>query len=291
MLMRMQIAQSYRSWIAAFILFCGSGFLSRATVSAQDAEIDQDRLMEVVLPVLADAAKVAGQSEDDDKKKEDLIGWERVTDGWRDLGRWDMLLDIALVLLVAMALGAVIAYHPLTRSKVSSIEEFEQPKTFIMYAMVGAVIAQIVQVKPEMALVVFGIGGLLRFRTDVGQAKDTGRVILVTVVGLCCGLKIFVVGFLATIFGWLLIYYLESQQAERVQIKGIETGNIPEAANLYRQILIDAGCKIIRERKNFTKSQVNFVFSFPSGADRESLQQRFEEVPTEHRGTVDWETT
>ena len=30
--------------------------------------------------------------------------------------------------------------------------------------------------------VVFGIGGLMRFRTNVGEAKDTGRVILVTVV-------------------------------------------------------------------------------------------------------------
>jgi hypothetical protein len=197
---------------------------------------------------------------------------------------------MAIILVIAVALGAAIAYHPLARGKVGSIEEFEQPKTFLMYAMVGAVIAQAVIVEEMMALVVFGIGGLLRFRTDVGQAKDTGRVILVTAVGIACGLKLFVVAILAAAFGWLLIYYLESKSAERMQVKGLEKESIAQAAEAHREILTAAGCRIIRERKNFLKGQVTFVFSVPRGLERETIEERFAELPKDQRGTVDWET-
>ena len=48
-------------------------------------------------------------------------------------------------------LGAVIAYHPSTRRRVSSLEHFEQPKTLLMYAVVAAVVALIVEVQPSMA--------------------------------------------------------------------------------------------------------------------------------------------
>ena len=217
--------------------------------------------------------------------------WDRVFTGWDDFTRPWVVVDMAVVLLISMALGALIAYHPLTRSKVSSIDEFEQPKTFILYATVGAVVAQLVLVRPTMAFVVFGIGGLMRFRTDVGEAKDTGRVILVAVVGLCCGLKLFVLAFLATGLGWILIYVLESQQAERVQIKGLQGESIPKAADAYRDILTTAGCAIIRERKNFVKGQVTFVFSMPRGVQRDSVHEECDKLPGELRGTADWETT
>ena len=44
----------------------------------------------------------------------------------------------------------VIAYHPASRRKAASFEELEQPKTFIMYAMVGAVIGVMVSIYPVM---------------------------------------------------------------------------------------------------------------------------------------------
>jgi hypothetical protein len=108
-------------------------------------------------------------------------GWETLLEGWSDFGDGWLLLDMIIVLLIALLLGAVIGYHPATRRRMSSLEQFEQPKTVLMYSMVAAVVALLVKVQPAMAFVIFGIGGLLRFRTLVGEAKDTGRVILVTV--------------------------------------------------------------------------------------------------------------
>ena len=215
--------------------------------------------------------------------------WGDLREGWENFGNVAYIVDVSLMLLLSIILAAVIAYHPSTRRKASNITEFEQPKTFLMYAMVGALIAQLVQTYPPMALVIFGIGGLLRFRTVVGEAKDTGRVILVTVVGLCCGLKIFVGAVLATFIGWILIWYLESQNAGRIVVKGLKDSDILTAAETYRGILGKAGCTVIRERKNLTKGRVTFIVKAPPELDAEALEEAFENVSAGQRGIVDWE--
>jgi hypothetical protein len=211
-----------------------------------------------------------------------LEGWSSFNDVW-------LLLDMVLVLLLALALGAVIAYHPSTRRRLSSLETFEQPKTLLMYAVVAAVVALIVQVQPTMAFVIFGIGGLLRFRTMVGDAKDTGRVILVTVVGLCCGLKIFIVAVPATVIGWLLIYALEQQIAGIIRISGVSEQHMHESNKLHRALIEKAGCKIIGEQTKFIKREFAYVVQAAPDLDREALQEQFDELPQPIRGVVDWE--
>ncbi|HEY0709029.1 MAG TPA: hypothetical protein VGG33_19630, partial [Polyangia bacterium] len=76
-----------------------------------------------------------------------FAGFRQFLDGYQ-------VLDMVLVFLLAAGLGAVIAYHPRTRAKASTLAELEQPKTFILYALVGAVIAKIVEANSNMAFVV-----------------------------------------------------------------------------------------------------------------------------------------
>jgi len=209
--------------------------------------------------------------------------WSGFTDFW-------LMADMAMVLGLAVLLGAVIAYHPASRSKASSLEELEHPKTFVMYAMVGAVIGVVVSIYPIMGPVIFGIGGLLRFRTNVGPIKDTGRVILAVIVGVAAGLKLMVVAVFATACGWLLIWALERQPFGRLQVRGLVPANIPRSAEAYRKILVNAGCRLVSERKRYTKGLVSFVFVAPSGLDREALEQHiYETVAEDIRGVVDWE--
>src|SRR5688572_11208080 len=177
-------------------------------------------------PMMFDAGAPAAQAPQ--RRGVDALreGWESFADRW-------LLLDMVVVLLFALLLGALIAYHPSTRRRISTLEHFEQPKTLLMYAVVAAVVALIVEVQPAMAFVIFGIGGLLRFRTDVGEAKDTGRVILVTVVGLCCGLKIYIVAVPATVIGWLLILFLERDNAGLIRVSGVAESEMQEATRAY----------------------------------------------------------
>ena len=130
----------------------------------------------------------------------------------------------------------------------------------MMYSMVGAVIAMIVRAEPSMALVVFGIGGLLRFRTNVGYAKDTGRVILVTIVGLCCGMGLYVVAIFATLIGWILVYVLERNSVGRLVIQVVDPTRFQAVAAAHRGLLREASCEVLGEQKRVMKGTVAFIY-------------------------------
>jgi hypothetical protein len=212
--------------------------------------------------------------------------------GWAALRDIDFIAQMGMVLGLAITLAAVIAYHPTLRHKASTLDEIEQPKTFIMYSMIGALIALVVKVQPSMALVVFGIGGLMRFRTEVGQAKDTGRVILVTVVGLSCGLELYVVALLATALAWLLILVLDGRSVERVVVHGFEKDAIQRGSEAYLAALRELGCTILGEEKQVKKGSVAILILYrtPRGLNRARLERRLAEIPEAQRGTVSWET-
>jgi len=210
-------------------------------------------------------------------------------EGWRDFSQGWLVLDMVVVLLIALVLGAIIAYHPATRRRVSTLEHFEQPKAILMYAMVAAIVALIVKVLPAMAFVIFGIGGLLRFRTDTGQAKDTGRVILVTVVGLCCGLGLFVVAVPATIIGWILVFSLDRQTAGIVRVSGVSEDAIYDAVRSYRNAITRTGCSIIGEQTKFIRREFLFVVQAPPLLTRAALQAQLDQLPAPVRGVVELE--
>jgi hypothetical protein len=216
-------------------------------------------------------------------------GLDALLDRWRSFGDGWLLLEMLLVLAVALLLGAAIAYHPSTRGRMSTLEHVEEPKTMLTYALVAAVVALMVEVQPAMAFVVFGIGGLLRFRTDAGSSKETGRVILVTVIGLCCGLKIFVVAVMATAIGWLVVWTLERQRTGLVRVTGVAEAAFQDAARAYRAAIGALGCRIIGEQHRFMRRELLFVVHAPPAVAREALQAGLAGVPDDIRGVVELE--
>ena len=211
--------------------------------------------------------------------------------GWQAFADLQFIGQMIVVIAVSVALAALIAYHPMTRRKATTLEEIEQPKTFIMYSMVGAIIAIVVRTQPSMALVVFGIGGLMRFRTNVGQAKDTGRVILVTVVGLSCGLELYVVAVLTTAVAWLIILALERSSIERVVIQGLDKVRFQRASEDYGGARRELGCEVIGEDKRVKKGSLTIIYRAPRGLARGRLEERLARLPDAERDTLSWERT
>ncbi|NVB41367.1 hypothetical protein G6O69_26250 [Pseudenhygromyxa sp. WMMC2535] len=209
--------------------------------------------------------------------------------GWRAFLELDFILDAIVILVIAVALAAVIAYHPVARARATTLEALEQPKTLLTYALVGALIAIIVEIQPTMALVVFGIGGLMRFRTNVGEAKDTGRVILVAVIGLCCGLELYVVAFLATLLAWALIFALERHRFGRVTIQGLDPTILDAASEAHAEALRELGCEVLGEDRRVRKGSAALTYKAPRGLDRARLADRLAQLPEDLRGTLAWE--
>ena len=211
-------------------------------------------------------------------------GWSGFTDG-------AFLLDLGLSLVLAAFLAAAIGYHPVRSVRARRIEEVEAPRVNVVYATVGAIIGTlVVHYGVVVGFVVFGIGGLMRFRTNLVSAGATGRVLISTLVGLCCGLKLPHVAVLATVFAFALIYLLERRSVCRLVVKGLSPERIAAAADAYRAGLETARCELVSEDKNFLKGQVAFIFFLPGATDPGELGDRLDAgVQAELRGALDWE--
>jgi uncharacterized membrane protein YhaH (DUF805 family) len=189
-------------------------------------------------------------------------------------------------LVLATALGAAIGFHPTTARTVDRLHEADMPKVYVMYAFIGAVIGLTVrEFGMVVGVVVFGIGGLIRFRTDAGTTRDTGRLIVVTLVGLIAGLGLPHLAAITTAFAFLLIMAFDANPACRLKIERLPDGG----ADVYRAILQQHRCKIIAEHRSVAKARLEFVLRLPRNATLDTLKQALSEVPVEVRGECDWE--
>ena len=199
---------------------------------------------------------------------------------------WSYLISLA----VAITLATIIAYHPQTYGRKENLSDIEAPKTLIFYGMIGSLVgATVADYGPELGFIFFGLGGLMRFRTNSGSTVQTGRLILVALIGLCCGLKMLYLATFSTIVVWILIYLLERRIIHQLDIKKINDKFFPESVIAYRQALKKQKCNVIIENKNLDKSKVSFIFSSPSKLHREDIESFLEQnVVDNYRGVIDW---
>jgi hypothetical protein len=216
---------------------------------------------------------------------------ERPVAGWGGFMDVSFLLDSVLVLTLATLLGLAIGYHPKAVRAADTLEEVEAPKVYALYAVVGAIIGLMVQKYGLVAgFVVFGIGGLIRFRTDLRSASLTGQVILVTLIGLACGLHLPHVAVLATAFGFVLIYILHARAAYRISIEGVSSERLKAAAAAYRMQIEQQGCQILNEKRSPPKQRIVFLVRSADAGVRQRLDELFAaNIEPALQGSVDWE--
>jgi hypothetical protein len=211
--------------------------------------------------------------------------------GWQGFLDAQAMGEALGALTLAVALGAVIAFHPTTRRGVDTRAEAELPKVSIMYALVGAVVGEIVlQYGIVIGFIVFGLGGLMRFRTDTASTRDTGRLIVITLLGLIAGLNLPHFAVMAAAFAWVLIYVFDGHPVCELEVHEIPKGKVRDAAEAYRAVLSELKCTLISENKSFNKGRIDYVFRAPRASTQAQLHAALcERVPPELRGEIDWE--
>lgn len=212
-------------------------------------------------------------------------------EGWQGFTDVGFLVSATLTLLLAVVLGAIIAYHPKHGQTADTLAEIEAPKVYIMYAVIGAIIGiMVVKYGLVVGFVLFGIGGLIRFRTSLRSASLTGRVIFTTLIGLSCGLDLPHVAVLSTVFGYVLIYILDASVAYRIDIRSLPSNHVAEAAAAYRALLEQEDCSIVSEKKDPGKKRVIFIFRTSKHVTHRDLQDLLEtQIDGSLKGSVNWE--
>lgn len=208
--------------------------------------------------------------------------------GWAAFVDVDLYIRFAAILVAATASSTLLAFHPVYRRRNVSMADLDLRKTLIIYGIVGALIAVICTVSPSMAFVIFGIGGLMRFRTDVGASKDTGQTIVATLIGLCWGLGLELVAVLATAFFWVLISVLDRSPAGELTVGGVGLLDMSRSADAYRAAITRAGGEVLGHVKDFKRAQMSFVYRMQGSASDEELAREVSLIPDALRGTPDW---
>lgn len=210
--------------------------------------------------------------------------------GWAGFYDTQSLIAEVTALVLATLLGALLAYHPIISRSVDTIEEAELPKVTIFYALVGSVVGVVVlQFGMVVGFVVFGLGGLMRFRTETASTRDTGRLILATLVGLIAGLNLPHFAIIAALFAWGLIFFLDANPIVSLELREIPKEQVRAAADTHRAVLGGLGCKMLSENKGFSKGKLVFVFRPPRKYKVAALEEHLNEyVPLELRGEREW---
>ena len=212
-------------------------------------------------------------------------------EGWRGFTDIAFLFNALMTLTLATVLGAAIAFHPKHEQTADTLAEIEAPKVYILYSVIGSIIGiMVVKYGLVIGFVLFGIGGLIRFRTVLGSARLTGQVMFATLIGLSCGLDLPHVAVLATVFGFGLIYLLDSRAIYRVDVRALKEDRVMEAATAYRQLIEQQGCRIKSEKKDPAKQRVTFIFQAGPRVRRDKLEAALEsQIDPALRGSTDWE--
>lgn len=211
-------------------------------------------------------------------------GWQ----GFKDLG---FLINAFLNLLLAAFLGATIAYHPRHTQTADTLEEIEASQIYILYAVIGSIIGiLVIQYGMGVGFVLFGIGGLIRFRTVLRSASLTGRLIFVTLIGLSAGLDLPHVAILVTVFGFCLIYLLDARFTFRVDIRGLSPENVIPAAAASLKMIEQADCRIVSVKKNPERGRVAFIIQSTDSDLCQRMEETWEtKIHDTYKGFVDWE--
>jgi len=206
-------------------------------------------------------------------------------------GWLDFLLDAFLQLSLATVLGAVIGYHPRRLHTADTLEEIEAPKVSIVYSVIGSLIGiLVVKYGLVVGFVLFGIGGLIRFRTVMRSATLTGQVIFVTLIGLTCGLDLPHVAVLATAFDFVLTFILEARVTYRVEVRALEEERFSSAVEAYKNVLVTNNYLILSEKKRPDRGRVGFIFRSSRADARTHVEALLDEgIDPELRGILNWE--
>lgn len=210
--------------------------------------------------------------------------------GWEGFLDFAFMADIVLTLSLAAFLGAVIAFHPKNTEVARISEGLNSPKVYVIFPVIGAIVGMmVVKYGLVVGFILFGLGGVIRFRTALRSASLTGRIILVTLIGLACGLDLLSVAVLSTAFAVVLIFILDSPMRYRIDIRDLPREHLAEAIMAYRALLDSEGCRVLYEKQNCRKSRVTFVFKCKRQETRYRLEKMLEsEVDDNLAGVVSW---
>ena len=193
--------------------------------------------------------------------------------GWGQVYNLTELSAFATDVLLALLLAAAISLHPVRRAARSKTIDFIMPRLFAFYALIGMAVGFLVdQHGYIIGFVIFGIGALLRFRSNLDDPIDTVEMILVTVVGLCVGLNFPVMAILISTVSWVLIWVAGRHRPIELRLQSENSDTLEAGLAQVRQIARQEGWKEAFAHRSHSKNAARLILLHPSAIGEEGVE-------------------
>ncbi|CAD0186497.1 hypothetical protein RUESEDTHA_03406 [Ruegeria sp. THAF57] len=202
--------------------------------------------------------------------------------GWTQFRGKQELYFFTLDVIVTIILTALIVYHPVRRKSRRSVNDLVMPRLFFLYALIGMAVGfLVVQHGSMIGFVIFGIGALLRFRSNLDDPVDTVEMIIVTVLGLAVGLGLPLMATLVAIVCWCFIWLGGRNKGVEVSLKASDEEHSLKVSGDIEAMAADAGWKLVRKHHVPGKSRVSLLFITSGGLSEARIEEMINDLVPE----------
>jgi len=184
--------------------------------------------------------------------------------GWAQIYNLPELQSFGIDVVLTLALAALLTFHPVRRASRTRPRDFVMPRLFLLYALVGMAVGfLVIQHGYIIGFVIFGIGALLRFRSNLDDPVDTVEMIVVTVLGLCVGLNLPIMGILIGAVTWIVIWLTGKRLPLEIRLQAEDAAQLDKQLADLKGIVGEEGWKVVHQHRATSKFSIRLVVLVP----------------------------
>ncbi len=213
------------------------------------------------------------------------MGWDRI----RNLGE---IRDFFTAVLETLVFVAFFAFHPKANSlRQDARGSLVRPSMFL-FGLIGMLIGFLVVHHGYLiGFVVFGLGGLFRFRTEASTLLDGALLILVTLIGLTVGLNLPVMALVATAAGWITLWFVATGKSLALELRFADDETLSKALDAVRTAVEQHGFRIVSVRKRDFKPIVKLELMHKDANAINNIPLVMEDLHRAGHVSKDWHIT
>ena len=140
--------------------------------------------------------------------------------GWAQIFDAQEMMQFGLGVIETLILTTLLAFHPQNREHVQGRRNWRVPRALFLYGLIGMLVGFLVTHHGYLiGFVVFGVGGLFRFRMETMSISNAAQLILVSLIGLTIGLDLPVMAALATVAAWIVLWVFGGRRDLVLEVK------------------------------------------------------------------------
>lgn len=211
--------------------------------------------------------------------------------GWSQIINLTEMLDFALTVFETTLLTAFLVFHPTNMNQNRAASNVDMRKGMFLFSFIGMLTGFLVLHHGYLiGFVIFGIGGLFRFRMESSSISDTGKLVIVSLIGLAAGLDLPVMSLVAAIAAWIVIWVFGRSEKLTLEVKFDEQVE-PQLAMLRLQDhLVQKGFSVSSVSKTKFKPTAQYLLIARKPDDQPRLIREMAEVRSQPgSAVVDWQ--